>query len=37
MVREPDELGVRSGPRKDLGIFFSVGASALPLKRSRDY
>jgi hypothetical protein len=37
VLRQPSKLGVRSGPRKDLGIFFSDGASALTFKRSRDY
>ena len=32
MLRQPSKLRIRSGPRKDLGIFFGDGATALTLE-----
>lgn len=37
MLRQPAKLRVRSGARKDLGISFCDGASALTFKRSPDH
>jgi hypothetical protein len=34
MLRQPCKLGVRSGAREDLGVFFSSGAPALSFKRT---
>jgi hypothetical protein len=37
VLGEPGKLRVGSCTRKDLGVLFSDGASALTFKRSRDY